>query len=153
MKVIMAGRPVIWTKRRISCIADLMDRFIANDIFFEDSTFQDVAEAVPTIAHFIATIQRKWGDVQKEYEPLQSVPRPPSKATLLKIEELSDRFETINVIQERGLLYGALTGQLVGNVASLMLQNHGYIKRNANEITGSGGAPIEVNVVWGKSEN
>lgn len=145
-----AGRPYTWKGEKLRAIIDLLDRFNRRDEFFYDETFQEIAEAVPTFVHFVSIVQEKWGQVQKEYPQLKSVKRPPGRATLLLIDELQPGLEVLRAKQERGLLYGSLSGQLASNIATLMLQDHGYVKKNASEITGKDGESIEISIAWGK---
>lgn len=142
-----AGRPKVWTKKRIAALADLLDRFLKKDPLFEDMVFGEIAEAVPTIAHFLATLHVKWDEIREEYPALSGVKKAPGKPTVINLEELTDYIQAIKVIQERGLIYGGLSGQLSGSIATLMLQDHGYIKKNANEISGPEGGAVTVRII------
>lgn len=129
-------------------LSDLLDRFLSRDaLFFDDDTFTEIAEAVPILAHFVATLQVKWPQLQKEYTELKGVKRPPAKSTLLEIDEIQPQLQLIKALQERGLIYGGLSGQMSGSIVALMLQDHGYIRRNASELTGAEGGPVTVQII------
>jgi len=129
------GTLPIWTEKRIDAICDLFDRFLNKDQFFEDETYDDIANVVPILAHFVSVIGEKWQTVREDYPELADVARPPSKMTMLGFEVLRPQIEIMKVRQERGLLYGSMSGMLSGSTTQLMLQNHGYVTKREEEVT------------------
>lgn len=136
------GRPVVWTPERREILNRLLIKYLNKDQLFENSIYDEVAEVVPLLAHFIAGLYENWDKIREEYPLLADVKRSPSKATILKMDELSYGIAMLKTIQERGLVYGTLSGSLQGNVASLMLQNHGYT--NKQELEHSGGIGVTI---------
>jgi len=128
------GRPKVWTEDRVSCIEALFERFLKNDKFFIDENYEEISEVIPLLAHFVATLGEKWETVREEYPELAEIKRPPSKMTIINMETMKPLIDIMKVRQERGLIYGTLSGVLSGSTAALMLQNHGYVQKNKNEV-------------------
>lgn len=135
-------RPIKWDEEKIEILALLLDRYLDNDELFEDEQYQEIAEMVPTVVHFVAMLRVKWKKIVAEYPCLNDIEQPPCRSTILKMSELDGGLEMLSVIQERGLLYGGLAGQITGNVVNLMLMNHGY--NNKFEVTNTEPKPLVV---------
>lgn len=114
---------------------------LSGDVFFLDEMYSEISGVLPTVCHFVSVLYNKWAEIGEEYPELRGI-HPPARCTVLGLGGLADELEFLKAMQERGLLYASLTGQITGHAVTMMLHNHGYTEKKEIEHSGNPERPV-----------
>lgn len=97
-------------------------------------TYEELGDAVPSIAGLAIYLERSRSTL---YEWSKQEDK----------KEFADILDTIVATQERVALSKGLKGDFNATIVKLLLGKHGYHEKVDQEVTGSGGGPVQWNLV------